>query len=356
MDIIRELKLKNYNDKINILDCNLGEISEIVSSYGFKSFRGKQIFKWLSKGVTSFQKMKNIPGELIKELSKGYYISIPTIEKESVSKVDGTTKCLFSFNDKSKVESVFMKYDYGNSICISSQVGCKMGCKFCASTKNGLFRNLSPGEMLGQVLMMKNLKNEDIRHVVIMGMGEPFDNYDAVSKFINIIHDKEGYNLSYRNITVSTSGIIPMINKFSKEFKEVNLAISLHSINNQDREKIMPIAKKYKYEELISACKEYTLLTHRRISFEYVLIENENDSIHHAKELGKLLGGWLAHINLIPLNETEGSNLKKPSRNRVIQFKKVIESYGVPVSIRRTLGSDISAACGQLRNDYELQK
>ena len=239
--------------KLNIVDCDPDELAGIVSSCGDKQFRAKQIFGWISKGVEYFDEMTNIPAKLRNALSERYYIGLPEAILVQESKQDGTRKCLFEFQDGARVESVFMKYNYGNSICISSQVGCRMGCTFCASTRNGLERSLTGGEMLAQVLEMRNITGEDIGHVVIMGIGEPFDNYDNISKFISLINDKQGYNLGMRNITVSTCGLIPFIKKFGEDFPQVNLAISLHAPNDEIRCQTMPVARSFEYSELMKA-------------------------------------------------------------------------------------------------------
>lgn len=338
-------------EKFNILSNTPEELVELVTSIGEKPFRAKQIFSWLSKGVESFDEMKNIPSRLLKQLEEKYYIGLPevVIEKKST---DGTIKCLYEFQDGARVEAVFMKYKYGNSLCISSQAGCRMGCKFCASTINGLERNLTSGEMLGEVLRMVRLTGEDIRHIVIMGMGEPFDNYSEISRFLQLIHDPSGYGISYRNITVSTCGLIPYIDRFANDFPQVNLACSLHAPNDEIRTKLMPIASSYKYEELMNACKSYTEKTGRRITFEYSLISGVNDSVEDAEELAKHLRGWLAHVNLIPLNKVKERDFVASEDNSVIRFKKILDNRGIPVTVRRTLGADIDAACGQLRRTY----
>ena len=335
----------------NLLNLNTGELKQLIDELGEKSFRANQLFEWISKGAPDFSLMHNLPQSLINSLiERGYYIGIPEDIRSQDSK-DGTVKCLFRFADGAEVESVFMKYSYGNSICISSQVGCRMGCSFCASTMDGLMRNLTGGEMLAQVLAMRNLTGEDIGHVVVMGMGEPFDNYDELSRFINLIHDPKGYNLGLRNITVSTCGIIPGIKRFAEDFPQVNLAVSLHAPNQQMRERTMPVAKKYGYENLMRACREYTENTKRRITFEYAVIDGINDSAECAEELAGRLKGWLTHVNLIPLNEVEGRDYRKASTDNVRRIKDILEKNGVAATIRRTLGSDIDAACGQLRRN-----
>lgn len=340
------MKSEEYRE--NILDLLPEELETAVSELGDKKFRASQIFGWLAKGVACFDDMKNIPAALRADLEERFYIGIPEAVRRQESK-DGTVKCLFEFADGTQAESVFMKYEYGNSICISSQSGCRMGCTFCASTMDGLDRSLSGGEMLAQVLAMRNLTGEDIGHVVVMGMGEPFDNYNQLSRFIRLIHDRKGYDLGLRNITVSTCGIIPKIREFAVDFPQVNLAVSLHAPNQKLREKTMPVARKYGYEDLLRACREYTEITGRRITFEYAVIDGVNDSTECAEELASKLKGWLSHVNLIPLNEVRGREYKTANWKSVASFKKILEKNGVAVTVRRTLGSDIDAACGQLR-------
>ena len=340
----------NSIEKQNILNYLPEELEAIISELGEKKFRASQIFGWLAKGVSGFGDMKNIPAALRADLEERYYIGIPEAVRRQESK-DGTVKCLFEFADGTQVESVFMKYEYGNSICISSQSGCRMGCTFCASTMDGLDRSLTGGEMLAQVLAMRKLTGEDIGHVVVMGMGEPFDNYDGLSRFIRLIHEKKGYDLGLRNITVSTCGLIPKIREFAVDFPQVNLAVSLHAPNQKLRKQTMPVAGKYGYDDLMQACREYTELTGRRITFEYAVIDGVNDSAACAKELASRLKGWLSHVNLIPLNEVRGREYRTANGKSVAAFKKILESNGVAVTVRRTLGSDIDAACGQLRRN-----
>ena len=338
--------------KINILNYDPSEIAEIVTSLGDKAFRAKQLFGWLAKGAESFDEMTNVPAKLRNALAEEYYIGQPKVVADQLSKQDGTRKCLYEFADGARVESVFMKYSYGNSICISSQVGCRMGCTFCASTLAGLERNLTAGEMLGEVLKMRNVTGEDIGHIVIMGMGEPFDNYDEVAKFLRLIHDEQGYNLGYRNITISTCGLIPEMMRFADDFPQVNLAVSLHAPNGDIRQRTMPVAKKFGYDELLKACKDYTVKTGRRITFEYSVINGVNDSEDNARELASRLKGWLSHVNLIPLNEVEEREYNTAKRANIVRMKEILEDNGVAVTIRTTLGADIDAACGQLRGRY----
>lgn len=335
--------------KKNILDFDPDELVGIVVSWDQKPFRAKQIFGWLAKGVPSFSDMKNLPADLRTALEEEYIIDLPKAVLTQKSENDGTVKCLFEYRDGSRVESVFMKYEYGNSVCISSQVGCRMGCKFCASTKKGLERSLTGGEMLGQVLAMKNLTGESIGHVVVMGIGEPFDNYENLLKFIRLIHEPSGCNLGLRNITVSTCGLVPEIFRFAEDLPQVNLAVSFHAPNDEIRRKTMPVAKRYPMEALLSACCRYTEKTGRRVSFEYALIEGVNDSRENAAELAGRLSGMLAHVNLIPLNSVDGTGLSGTGRKGTEAFKKELESFGIAVTVRRTLGDDIDAACGQLR-------
>lgn len=336
-------------NKKNILDLDLEELQILVKSLGEKKFRSAQIFGWLVKGVESFDEMKNVPAGLRNSLAGNWHIGMPEAVLRQQSASDGTVKCLYEFADGARVEAVFMKYSYGNSICISSQAGCRMGCKFCASTMDGLHRSLTGGEMLGEVLRMKKLTGENINHVVIMGMGEPFDNYAEVSRFIRLITSPDGINMSMRNITVSTCGIVPMISRFAEDFPQVNLAVSLHAPNDEIRRRTMPIANAYGYDELMEACRAYTEKTHRRITFEYALIRGVNDSRANADELASRLKGWLTHVNLIPLNEVKGRDFRTSEGKNVLEFKNRLESKGIAVTIRRTLGNDIDAACGQLR-------
>ena len=338
----------------NILNYSLPELESLVLSMGEKKFRAKQIFGWLARGAASYDEMSNVPAGLRRDLAEnGYYIGQPEVVTMQESKTDGTRKCLYEFIDGARVESVFMKYSYGNSICISTQVGCLMGCTFCASTMDGKQRDLTAGEMLGEVLKMKRVTGEDINHIVLMGMGEPLDNYEEVSKFLKLINSPEGVNLSLRNITLSTCGIIPGIYRFAEDFPQVNLAVSLHAPNDEIRRRTMPVARKYGYDDLMKACRDYTEKTHRRITFEYALIRGVNDSPENAEELADHLKGWLTHVNLIPLNEVKGRNYRTAEGSSVLAFRKVLENRGVAVTVRRTLGSDIDASCGQLRASTE---
>ena len=328
----------------NILDLELNELRKSLPN-----FRSGQVFSWLSKGVKSFDDMTNIPKDLREELKSEFEIDLPETVTLQESKIDGTKKFLFELKDGNRIESVFMKYKFGNSICVSSQAGCRMGCKFCASTIKGLERNLTAGEIYGEVLKVMIETGETISHIVIMGTGEPFDNYNNVAKFIRIVNDKQGLNIGMRNITVSTCGIVPMIDKFGDDFDQVNLAISLHHVTNESRSNLMPINKKYPIEEVLDAVNRYTKKTNRRVTFEYTLVKDTNDRKEDALKLASLLNGMLCHVNLIPLNQVAETGLKTTDKDTAISFQKTLESKGIPATIRRELGDDIDAACGQLR-------
>ncbi len=333
---------------INIKEINRKELSAFLVSINQPLFREKQIFEWLSKGARTWDEMANLPKALKEELSSNFAFDNLEIELEQVSS-DGTRKYLLRCPDGEHIEAVFMSYEYGNSLCLSTQVGCNMGCKFCASTIGGKRRNLKAWEILDEYLTIKRSTNSDINHIVLMGMGEPFDNYEELCKFLDMIHDPQGINLSFRNITVSTCGIVPMIERFTDEYPQVNLAISLHASSQEEREEIMPIAKKYSLEQLIKACKAHEEKTSRRVSYEYTLISGQNDSPKAAEKLAKLLEGQLCHVNLIPLNPVQETGLKGTSRESAKLFAAKLEKLGIPTTVRRELGSDIDAACGQLR-------
>lgn len=335
---------------LNLKDYNLEELEQIAKDLGEASYRGKQIMNWLYKGVGTIEEMKNLSKPFIdKLLDKGYSTGSAPLLRLQTSKLDGTNKALFGLWDHQGVESVLMKYRYGNSVCISSQVGCGMGCKFCASAIGGKKRNLTPGEMVDQVLAMGKLADGPVTHIVVMGTGEPFDNYENLSKFLKLLHDPNGMGMGYRHITVSTVGLVDKIKLFGNDFPQVNLAISLHAPNDEIRERIMPINKKYGVSQLIKAAKKHAEKTNRRVTFEYALIEDINDRDKDAEELGAILKGMLCHVNLIPLNRVEESKYKGTPKNGVESFGKILEKAGITVTIRRELGEDIDAACGQLR-------
>ncbi len=335
--------------KTNLKNMSISELEIFFDSIGEKKFRATQVFKWIYKGAKSFEEMRNLPKALIEKLNALSYISSLIIAKKQESKIDESRKYLFELEDGNRIESVFMKYKYGNTLCISSQAGCRMGCKFCASTLDGLKRNLTAGEMADQILAVQRDTKEKIGHIVVMGTGEPFDNYDELCKFIRLVNNPKGLNIGMRNITVSTCGLVPIISKFASDLPQVNLAISLHAPNDELRSSMMPINKRYDIATLISACKEYTNITNRRITFEYALVAGKNDSNETINELISLLRGMLCHINLIPLNEVKETGLFGSNRKRASEIAKMIDAATIPVTVRRELASDIDGACGQLR-------
>ncbi|MCI5722159.1 MAG: 23S rRNA (adenine(2503)-C(2))-methyltransferase RlmN [Firmicutes bacterium] len=334
---------------INLRDLTLKEMEELIVSMGEPKFRAKQVFGWIYKGKTDFREMTNLPEVFRQKLKETAYIGAVEPLKIQKSKTDGTRKYLFRLEDGNLIESVFMKYKYGNSICVSSQAGCRMGCCFCASTRNGLDRNLTPGEILSQLMAAEADTGERIGHIVVMGTGEPFDNYDNLSRFIRIVNDPNGLNIGMRNITVSTCGLVPVIRRFGRDFPQVNLAISLHGTTDEIRGSMMPVNGKYPLEVLIPACRDYTETTGRRITFEYTMVNGVNDSDEDAHRLSKLLQGMLCHVNLIPLNRVAESGFDTVSRKRAEEFRHLLEREGVVATVRRELGADIDAACGQLR-------
>ncbi len=337
--------------KKNIKNYTLNELKEELIGINEKPFRAEQIFKWLYlQKVDSFDEMTNLSAELREKLNDNYSLGSFKIEKLLVSK-DGTKKYLFNIQDKNEnlIETVLMEYHHGFTVCISSQIGCRMGCKFCASTGIPFERGLTTGEIIQQIIEIEKDSNIKISNIVFMGVGEPFDNYDNVMKAIDIINNPKGLNIGARHISISTSGIVPMIYKLADEKRQCTLSISLHSSNNEIRSKMMPINNKYPIEELIKACKYYIEKTNRRISFEYALAKDNNDNLEDAKELAKLLKGMLAHVNLIPINKIESGIYTKSDNENIIKFRDYLNNKGITATIRRELGEDIEAACGQLR-------
>ncbi|MBE6719515.1 MAG: 23S rRNA (adenine(2503)-C(2))-methyltransferase RlmN [Ruminococcaceae bacterium] len=325
-------------------------LSDEISKLNLPKFRCNQIYQWLHKdGVSSFDEMTNLSKSLREQLSANYYIADCIIEDKYVSALDGTVKYLFRLYDGEYIETVVMKYKYGYTICISSQVGCKMGCKFCASTLAGFKRNLSPAEMESQIHAAQRDLNVRISHIVIMGIGEPLDNYDNVIRFFKAVNDKRGLNISLRDITISTCGIVPNIYKLIDEKLPVTLTLSLHAPNDAIRSKTMPVNDKWGIDEVITACREYADRTSRRVSFEYTLIKGVNDSKECAVELAGRLKGFNSHVNLIPVNDVEERGNVRSSNKSVNNFCDTLKSLGINATIRRTLGSDINASCGQLR-------
>lgn len=336
----------------NILNYTLEELSSWMKDNGESSFRAKQIFSWIYKGVWSFEEMKNIPKSMGEKLNNHFYIEIPKIVEKFESNLDGTQKLLLGFKDGNLIESVIMRYKHGNSICISTQVGCRMGCTFCASTLDGRVRNLSSGEILSQIIVAQNQLGERISNVVLMGSGEPLDNYENVTKFLDLVNADYGLNIGQRHITLSTCGIVPKIYELADREASITLAISLHAYNDEIRKAIMPIANKYTIRQLLDACKYYVDKTGRRITYEYALVSGVNDSIEDAKSLSKLLKGLLCHVNLIPVNEIKENTLKRPSKKVIEDFESILKNAGIEVTVRREMGSDINAACGQLRRSH----
>lgn len=336
----------------NLLDYTLDELKVWMSENGESAFRGKQILSWIYKGVMDFEGMKNIPKSLINKLKENFTITMPEIVEVYKSELDGTEKFLLGFPDGNLIESVLMRYKHGNSICISTQVGCRMGCKFCASTIEGRVRNLTTGEILSEVIAVQNYIGERISNIVLMGSGEPLDNYDNVIKFLEVVSADYGLNIGQRHITLSTCGIVPKIYELADKEMSITLAISLHAFNDEKRKEIMPIANKYSISELLEACRYYLKKTNRRITFEYALVKDVNDGREDAKALGKLLSGMLCHVNLIPVNEIKENTFKRSSKKTIEDFSEILKSNGIEVTTRREMGSDINAACGQLRRSY----
>lgn len=333
----------------NIKDYDLEDLKQELISIGEKGFRAEQIFKWLyQEKVKSFDEMTNISLELREKLKSNYTICNYNILKKLESS-DGTKKYLFDILDGNIIESVLMEYHYGKSVCVSSQVGCKMGCKFCASTGIPFVRNLTAGEIVEQILAIEQDTGEKISNIVFMGIGEPLDNYDNVIKAIRILNNPTGLGIGARHISVSTSGLVPRIYDLAKENIQCTLSVSLHASNNEKRSSMMPVNNRYSVEELIKACKDYIAMTNKRISFEYALAKDNNDNMQDAKELTNLLKGMLCHVNLIPINKIENGKFTKSSNENIIKFRDYLNDHGIVATIRRELGSDIEAACGQLR-------
>ena len=341
---------------MNIKSMTLPELTAAIKEMGQPAFRGKQIYTWLHKGVTGYDEMTNLSKSLREELAQKYPIQAPKVVRKQESQKDGTIKYLWQLSDGNCVETVLMRYHYGNTVCISTEVGCRMGCAFCASTIGGLVRKLEPFEMLDEVLFTQVDSGLPVSHIVLMGIGEPLDNFDNVMRFLELVNSEEGMNISMRHISLSTCGLVPKIDELAKKKLQISLAISLHGPNDAIRDKIMPVNKAYPIDELLAACRRYYDATSRRIHFEYAMIDGVNDSIADAKELLRRLKGLPAHINLIPLNHVEESPLKPSSKANVAAFQKCLEDGGITATVRRTLGSDIDASCGQLRRKYNKAK
>lgn len=336
----------------NILDFNLEKLKQWMKENKESEFRAKQIFDWIYKNIWDFDQMTNIPKNTREKLKNSFYIEIPEVVHMYKSKLDDTFKFLYKYKDGNIIESVVMKYKHGNSICVSTQIGCRMGCKFCASTLEGIVRNLSSGEILAQVLKSQEQIGERISNIVLMGSGEPLDNYDNVMEFLNSVNAECGLNIGQRHITLSTCGIVPKIIELADKNMQITLAISLHAPSDELRKTMMPVAHKYSIDEVIKACKYYISKTNRRITFEYALVNGVNDTRECGFQLIQLLKGILCHVNLIPVNEVKEREFKKSSSNNVKDFYEMLSSHGIETTIRREMGSDINAACGQLRRSY----
>lgn len=337
---------------INILDYSLDELKQWMEANGENNFRAKQVFDWIYKAVTSFDEMKNLPKGTKEKLKEYFVIGIPEIIEKYDSINKDTSKYLLKLRDGHIIEAVYMRYNYGNSVCLSTQIGCRMGCTFCASTIGGRIRDLTAGDILGEILAMEFNEKERVSNIVLMGSGEPFDNYENVTKFLQLVNSKDGLNIGARHITLSTCGLVPGIMKFADLKSQITLAISLHAPNDELRKTMMPIANKYSIKEIMKACDYYIEKTNRRITFEYSLVKDVNDTEEHARELSALLKNILCHVNLIPVNVVKESGFSRPSDKDVLKFKNVLDRNGVEATIRKEMGADINAACGQLRRNY----
>ncbi|AQM59985.1 MULTISPECIES: 23S rRNA (adenine(2503)-C(2))-methyltransferase RlmN [Clostridium] len=336
----------------NLLDFTLDEFSSWLKENGESAFRAKQVYSWIYKEVWNFDDMRNLPKSLKEKLKENFKIVIPEIVEEFRSNDDDTRKLLLALEDGNLIECVIMKYKHGNTICISTQVGCRMGCKFCASTIDGRVRNLTSGEILSEIMIAQKTLGERISNIVLMGSGEPLDNYDNVVKFLKEVNAEYGLNIGQRHITISTCGLVPKIYELADEGLTITLAISLHAFSDEKRKEIMPIANKYSIKEILDACEYYIKKTNRRVTFEYALVKDVNDGNEDAKALGQLLKGMLCHVNLIPVNEIKENSFKRSSNKRIEEFAEILKSKGIEATVRREMGSDINAACGQLRRSY----
>lgn len=335
-----------------IKSMTLAELRDALSMLGQPAFRARQVYHWLHRGVRSFEEMTDLSKLLRQTLAQNYLLTAPKVVRRQESALDGTVKYLWQLHDGNCVETVLMRYHHGNTVCISSEVGCPMGCAFCASTIGGLVRKLSAGEMLDEVLFTELDSGQEISNIVLMGIGEPLDNYDNVCRFLELVNSEDGMNIGMRHISLSTCGIVPRILELAGSRLQLTLSVSLHAPDDETRSTIMPVNRRWPVEELLSACRTYYEKTGRRISFEYAMIRGVNDSPETAALLLKKLRGLPAHVNLIPLNNVEESPLKPSERITVLKFQKLLEDQGVACTVRRTLGSDIDASCGQLRRKY----
>ncbi len=329
---------------------NIQELENLLIGMGEPKFRAAQIFKWLQSGVESFDEMTNVPQKLRECLAKECYIAVALIERRYASKIDETVKYVYKLYDGEYIESVLMKYEHGYTLCISTQVGCRMGCAFCASGLNGLVRSLTASEMLAQITTAQKDNGIRISNIVMMGMGEPLDNFENSARFLELVSDEKGLNIGLRHISLSTSGVVSGIKKLAHLNMPITLSVSLHAPIDSIRSEMMPVNRKWNIVALLDACREYQKVTTRRISFEYALIEGVNDDDSCADELARILKGIMCHINLIPANPVKENSFKKPDRKRIMHFRDALEKRGLTATVRRTLGADIDASCGQLRN------
>ena len=336
----------------DIRSMNIDELTKYIVSLGQPKFRAKQVFLWLHKGISDFDEMVNVPKTLREQLKDEATLNVAECVRCQISKLDGTRKYLLRFADGNCVEAVFMKYNHGNTVCISTQVGCRMGCVFCASTKNGLIRNLLPSEMLAELFAIIRDTGEKISNIVLMGTGEPLDNYDNVIRFLLLVNEEDGLNIGLRHISLSTCGLCDKIEKLSKENLPITLSVSLHAPTDESRNAIMPVNRAYGVKRLVKECKAYFAETSRRISFEYTMIEGQTDGVANARDLVALLRGFPCHVNLIPLNKITEGSLSPSSPEAISEFKGILEKNGITATVRRSLGSDIDAACGQLRQKF----
>lgn len=339
-----KVALKNFTEE---------ELKEFVKSIGEPAFRGSQIYSWIYKGAKTFDDMKNIPKSLREKLEEVSFIGNLKIELSLKSKVDKTRKYLFELNDGNIIESVMMDYEDRVTVCISNQVGCRMGCRFCASTLEGLIRNLEPWEIIDQILKIQEDIGKRVSNLVLMGSGEPLDNFENTKKFLKLVNEKNGLNIGYRHITLSTCGVVPKMYELADLQIPINLALSLHSPFDEERKKIMPVANAYKVDDIIKACKYYIQKTNRRVTFEYSLIKGVNDSKKEADEIVKLLKGMLCHVNLIPINKVEERDFERPDKTYIYKFRDMLEKNNIPATVRISMGSDIGGACGQLRRKHK---
>ena len=345
--------MAELTEKIDIKSMLPEELAEYLRSLGQPAYRAKQLFRWFSAGCGSWDEMTNLPRALRQELSERCTLSAPRVLKKQQSAEDGTIKFLWELQDGNAVETVVMRYHYGNTVCISSQVGCRQGCAFCASTIGGLVRNLTPSEMLDEVLFSEKESGLPVSHIVLMGIGEPLDNFDTVMRFLELINHPEGRNISMRLISLSTCGLTERFDDLAERDLQITLSVSLHAPDDETRSRIMPANRGRGVDELFRKCKAYYDKTGRRISFEYAMIDGVNDSPEQAELLSKKLAGMGAHVNMIPLNNVTESGLHTSSRQAIHQFQSILEANGITATLRRTLGSDIDASCGQLRRKYE---